>query len=511
MAPWSPQLHPTKATQIAASQLLNDHGMSTISPWRVDLASEATECSPRGRCVVYLMRRTQRGIDNPALDIAVHVAQQRHVPLVTIFKLGTGPASNNWRHSSFMIDGLADAAASVIERGACWAIAPWDSAPVTQIISQLDPVFVVTDDDVMQGARRSRTLIAQQLKAPMMVVDNDVIVPGTRFDRCEYAARTIRPRIHMMLDEHLYEMASSKPTTHVANVVTDHILEQLQTHGCVTSTTPQRDRLQSLHASIAARHPTTLDVPGIDPIETPAGQRAAETCLTAFLDRGLNGYANRRNHPDVDGTSGLSRFLHYGHISPATIVRRARDAASNGTCEPGDIAAFVEELVVRRELAHNYVRFNEHAAELKGAPSWAQATLDAHASDPREWIYDLDQLTAASTHDPLWNAAQRQMIATGHMHGYVRMYWAKKILEWSTDPETAFEHALTLNDRWHLDGRDPSGIVGVAWAIAGVHDRPWTERPIFGTIRFMSLASTGRKFNSRGYITRWSETASSLF
>ena len=269
--------------------------------------------------------------------------------------------------------------------------------------------------------------------------------------------------------------------------------------------------MSALHAEVSAEHPAALDAVGIATVVAPAGPRAAEDRLSTFVEQELDGYASRRNHPDIDGTSRLSSYLHYGHVSAARVVQLAREGAANGACNQEDIDAFVEELVVRRELAHNFVRFNDHASDLTGAPAWAQATLAAHASDPREWLYDLEQLTAAKTHDPLWNAAQRQMMITGHMHGYVRMYWAKKILEWSVDPETAFAHALTLNDAWHLDGRDPNGIVGVAWAIAGVHDRPWTERPIFGTIRYMSLASTGRKFNSRAYIDRWCSNTASLF
>jgi deoxyribodipyrimidine photo-lyase len=146
---------------------------------------------------------------------------------------------------------------------------------------------------------------------------------------------------------------------------------------------------------------------------------------------------------------------------------------------------------------------NPLASSLDGAPEWARRTLTSHAADPRPWVYDEGALDAAATHDPLWNAAQRQLVERGHMHGYARMYWGKKVLEWSPDPATAFDVALRLNDRYELDGRDPNGVVGVAWSVAGVHDRPWTERPIFGTIRYMSLASTGRKFDSKAYVARW--------
>ena len=165
-------------------------------------------------------------------------------------------------------------------------------------------------------------------------------------------------------------------------------------------------------------------------------------------------------------------------------------------------AAYLEELIVRRELAINFVARNPRYDELGGCPSWALATLAKHASDPRASLYTPAQLEAGETHDPLWNASQKEMVITGRMHNYLRMYWAKKILEWSPDAEAAFTTTVELNDRYEMDGRDPNSYTGVAWAIGGLHDRPWPERPIFGTVRFMSYESTRRKFDSDRYITR---------
>ncbi len=162
--------------------------------------------------------------------------------------------------------------------------------------------------------------------------------------------------------------------------------------------------------------------------------------------------------------------------------------------------SLLEELIVRRELAINFVARNPDYDRLSGCPEWARKTLAKHAADPRPVVYTADELEAGKTHDPLWNAAQREMTVTGRMHNYLRMYWAKKILEWSVDAETAFRVAIDLNDRYEMDGRDPNGYTGVAWAIGGKHDRPWPERPIFGTVRFMSYESTRRKFNSQAYI-----------
>ena len=196
----------------------------------------------------------------------------------------------------------------------------------------------------------------------------------------------------------------------------------------------------------------------------------------------------------------MSAFLHYGQIGPRTVALAVRGA----DVPAADRDAFLEELIVRRELAINFVRFNPHYDRLEGCEPWACRTLDAHRDDPRRPQYSETRLEQAETHDPLWNAAQCQVVQTGWMHGYVRMYWAKKILEWTPSPEAAMEIAIRLNDKYQLDGRDPNGYAGIAWAIGGKHDRAWgPERPVYGKIRYMSLESTRRKFDSTRYIARW--------
>jgi len=221
-----------------------------------------------------------------------------------------------------------------------------------------------------------------------------------------------------------------------------------------------------------------------------------------FRKKRLLCYAVDRNHPGLDGTSQLSPYLHFGHIGPREVARAVRDADAPRE----DRDAFLEEFIVRRELSVNYVRFNPRYDSLEGCEPWALRTLDAHRGDPRAPRYGAGALEAADTHDPLWNAAQIQMVETGWMHGYVRMYWAKKILEWTRTPEEAFEVAVALNDRYEVDGRDPNGYTGIAWAVGGKHDRAWgPERPVYGTIRYMSFASTSRKFDSKRYIRRVAE------
>jgi deoxyribodipyrimidine photo-lyase len=231
------------------------------------------------------------------------------------------------------------------------------------------------------------------------------------------------------------------------------------------------------------------------------GNKQALQTLHTFIRKALAAYPDERNHPERSGTSRLSPYLHFGHIGPHTVALAVQRAAAPALAKQ----AFLEQLIVRRELAVNFVRFNPLYDTLECLEPWADRSFAEHAGDRRPVIYDDRQLENAETHDPLWNAAQKQMVLTGWMHNYLRMYWAKKILEWSPSVAVAFERALRLNDRYELDGSDPNGYAGIAWAILGKHDRAWPERPIFGKVRYMSLASTGRKFDSKKFIAQISE------
>ncbi len=226
--------------------------------------------------------------------------------------------------------------------------------------------------------------------------------------------------------------------------------------------------------------------------------------LKGFIKHGLANYPVDRNKPECDGTSRLSAYLHFGHIGPHTVALAVQKSKAPKQAKE----AFLEQLIVRRELAINFVRFNPDYDNFESGAPWAHKSLAEHAGDPRK-IYSERQLEEAQTHDPLWNAAQRQMVMTGFMHNYVRMYWAKKILEWSKTPARAYQIAVYLNDKYELDGRDPNGYAGIAWAIVGKHDRPWFERPIFGKVRFMSFNSTSKKFDSRSYIRQIEELGQS--
>lgn len=234
------------------------------------------------------------------------------------------------------------------------------------------------------------------------------------------------------------------------------------------------------------------------------GEDAALAALTGpsgFLTKArLSRYADKRNDPSVpDALSNLSPYLHFGQLAPQ---RAALEASKHRSAHKASVEGFLEELVVRRELADNYCHYVENYDSLDAAYEWARQTLEVHAADPRDHIYTRAQFEAGQTHDKLWNAAQKEMVATGKMHGYIRMYWAKKILEWTPSPAEALAVSIWLNDKWELDGRDPNGYVGCMWSVAGIHDQGWGERPVFGKIRFMNFAGCKRKFDVDKYCAR---------
>jgi deoxyribodipyrimidine photo-lyase len=228
------------------------------------------------------------------------------------------------------------------------------------------------------------------------------------------------------------------------------------------------------------------------------GTREAKKHLRRFIEKGLPRYSDHRNQPQTDDVSHMSPYLHFGHISPVYLAFRVRDAREGLGV---DRAAYLEELIVRRELALNFVWYTEDYDRYAGLPEWVRKTLAEHAGDHRPHLYDRETLEAAETHDPYWNAAMREMKHTGFMHNYMRMYWGKKILEWSPSPEEAFVTALLLNNKYFLDGRDPNSYAGVGW-VFGLHDRAWFERPIFGKIRYMAASGLERKCDIRGYVKK---------
>lgn len=433
-----------------------------------------------GRSVVYWMQRAQRAIDNPALNLAIAAGNALGKPVVAFFGLVPYPHAN-LRHYQFMVEGLPDTAGRLAKRGAGFVIRRHPDADLAAFCEEVRPALVVGDENPLREPERWRQTLAARLRVPFWTVDADVIVPTGLIPKEHFAARTIRPKIHAELERFL--VRGSEPKARVE------------------WTAPRG--LHSLQAAEDLLDGFLLDRRVAPVTGFRGGTTEALKALRDFVGRRLAGYGEQRNKPERQGTSRLSPWLHFGHIGPRTVALAVRDADA----PPAERDAFLEEFIVRRELAVNFVRYNPRYDSLASAEPWAERTLREHAKDKRPYLYTERQLERAETHDPLWNAAQRQMVATGWMHGFVRMYWGKKILEWSRTPEEAFEVAVRLNDRYELDGRDPNGYAGIAWAIAGKHDRAWGPvRPIYGMVRYMTLASTSRKFDSRAYIAQF-ETA----
>jgi len=420
------------------------------------------------------MQHAQRGIDNPALDVAVEAANILRKPVVVFFAPVPFYPHANLRHYRFLNEGIADIADALKKRNVGFVLRRYPDHSLAKFCDEVKAVLVVGDENPMREPEGWRQTAAKKLTVPLWTVDADVIVPSKLLEKAQYAAHTIRPRLQAQLK--MYLVPSENPQAHLA----------WKKPAGLISLDPAADITEGWQLDRS-----------VSPVPNwRGGTFEAFRLLRDFVEHKLRGYGTQRNKPEVDHTSRLSPYLHFGHISPITVAL----AVEKSDAPKADKEAFLNQIVTWRELSVNLVRFNPNYDNFECAEPWAHRTLAKHARDLRPVLYTEKQLEDAETHDPLWNAAQMQMVNTGWMHNYVRMYWAKKILEWSRTPAEAHHIAVYLNDKYELDGRDPNGYAGIAWAIVGKFDRPWFERPIFGQIRYMSGESTGKKFDSKKYI-----------
>jgi deoxyribodipyrimidine photo-lyase len=434
---------------------------------------------PDGKCVVYWMQRAQRGIDNHALNVAINVANALDLPLLVYFAGISNFPHANLRHYVFLQQGLVDVEHDLRERGIAFVMRRAPNESHERLLTDVAAAICIGDENPMREPERWRRELAAKLMIPFWTVDADVLVPSKLIEKAQYGAYTIRPRLQRLMPEYL--VPYDNPTA-LHEWKRPHEFQHDSVHEDITHGWMHLDRSVG---PVASWH---------------GGTQAGMARLKLFASRLLHGYDANRNKPEMDGTSALSPYLHYGHVGPQTIALAVSDAAKGDKLLEAMKDKFLDELITWRELAVNFVRFTPHYDSPDAAEDWAKKSIAEHARDEREHLYTLDELEHAKTHDDLWNAAQIQMVETGWMHNVLRMYWAKKVLEWTPDVATAMSTCVHLNDKYFLDGRDPNGYAGIAWAVLGKFDRAWFDRPVFGKRRYMSGGSTGKKFDSKSYI-----------
>ncbi len=451
----------------------------------------------QGSCIIYVMSRDQRVQDNHALLAAQHEALEQKLPLIVMFNVLPSTGFRAYEHYIFMLNGLKHVHDD-LERLQIPLLLTYGDVvkEVTSVAKKYNPLSLYFDFNPLYGVRHMQQSVARLLDCNVYVVDTHNIVPAwVVSDKREYAAHTIRRKIHTHLETYLVE----------PDKVQKHLYLPLETIESLTIDDIKRKISSLAHCGI--EH-------GFDSGEVASGGR-----LSSFIEHELESYALKRNDISDDHQSQLSPYLHYGQVSSLRVALEVmytvddrpllfeypKMAQAGSTPSRLDgLNALFEEMIVRKELSDNYCLHTDKPTSLTSAEHWAQQTLQLHQDDPRQNPYSREELEQAHTHDEAWNAAQRQMTRSGKMHGYMRMYWAKKILEWSQSPQKAIDTAVYLNDHYSLDGGDPNGYVGIMWSITGLHDRPWTERSIFGKVRYMNEAGLRRKFDVDTYLRTWS-------
>lgn len=424
--------------------------------------------------VVYWMSRDQRVKDNWALLFAQELALKQNSPLQVVFCLVPKFLGATIRQYDFMLNGLGQLAKDLRNKNMPFhLLAGQPENEIPKFINKNKIAALVTDFDPLKIKRQWKLKIAKKINTPFYEIDAHNIVPcWIASQKQEYGAYTIRPKIKKLLPEFLVEypgLKKQKGRYSIKLVDLDNTIKKLKLN------------------------PKVKKVDWLEP-----GEMNAIKTLKFFIKNKLNDYPKLRNDPNNDALSNLSPYLHFGQISAQrAALETKKSKASNNAKE-----AFLEELIIRKELSDNFCFYNKDYESFKGFPEWAKKTLDNHRKDKREYVYTLKEFENTKTHDELWNAAQMEMVKKGKMHSYMRMYWAKKILEWAKSPEQAMEIAIYLNDKYELDGRDPNGYAGIAWSIGGIHDRPWPERKIFGNIRYMSYNGCKAKFDVKSYISK---------
>lgn len=460
------------------------------------------------KCIVYIVSRDIRIGDNHALFLAQESSIKNSLPLVVIFNLYLSVRNRSKNQYRWMLEGLKEFELNLTHLNIPFYLTIGKSSKeLSELIDkELSPKEVYFDFSPLKGPIQFKNIFAKNSQSSCRVVDTHNIVPvWESSNKEEFGAYTLRPKLKRNLNHYLNPVPDIKPQSEfhfksiskdfISNINVDNLLELVEA-----------DEISNYYPAVKA------------------GELESQKTLQEFLDNKLIDYFEDRNNPTVDNQSNLSAYLHFGNIASLTIVNKILNLCKqkNIEIEFGNkeevknfktldlkqrlklsTEAYLEEIIVRKELADNYCYYNKNYNNIKGIKEWAYKSLKQHESDKREFIYSLKELETAQTHDNAWNASQNQLIKTGKIHGYMRMYWAKKILEWTPSIETALEYLVFLNDKYHLDGYDPNGYVGILWSIGGLHDRAWFKRPVFGQIRYMNYNGLLKKFDLNRYIDRW--------
>lgn len=432
--------------------------------------------------VLYWMHREARACDNWALIHARNEAVRAGVPLLVLACLPYFYLDAGLRQYGFLLEGARETATRIQQWGIPFFMLKGEPViEVSRFAALHDASLMVTDFDATRLKRQWVDMVRSIAGCPLHEVDARNVVPcRMASDKREYAARTLRPKLHRLLPEYLD--AFPEPESLAQGL----------------------PRWQGVMPDLAWKHMDNLAYlpreprPVLREYALAPGESAARAQLDRFLGERIARY-ERRNDPNADAVSGLSPYLHWGMISAQRVALEVLHSNAGTTAAR---ESFLEELIVRRELADNFCLHTPDYDSVAAFPEWARRTLDKHRGDVRVFQYDEAILEAAATADPLWNAAQLQLMHTGTIHGYVRMYWAKQLLLWTASPEEALRIAIRQNDRWALDGLDSNGYAGIAWSIGGVHDRPWGERPVQGSIRSMTARGARTKFDVDAYVRR---------
>jgi deoxyribodipyrimidine photo-lyase len=425
--------------------------------------------------IIYWMSRDQRVNDNWALLFAQQLALEKKRSLAVVFSLVPRFLDATFRQYDFMLKGLIEVEQELRKLNIPFFLLTGNPAEeIPKFLSEHKSSVLVSDFDSLKIKRKWKNEIAKKIEIPFYEVDAHNVVPCFYASpKQEFGAYTIRPKIHKNLQEFLVEFPKVKKMKNIGGIASDTI------------------DWPSVYKSLSVNE----KIKAVTWIKS--GEKAAHKTLKDFIENRFDKYADTRNDPNANVLSNLSPYLHFGQISAQRIALILSGFGNDPSAE-----AFLEELIVRKELSDNFCFYNSNYDSFNGFPDWAKKTLNNHRKDEREFVYSLKEFEESKTHEDLWNAAQNELVNTGKMHGYMRMYWAKKILEWSKSPEDALKIAIYLNDKYELDGRDPNGYTGCSWAIGGLHDRAWQERPVYGKIRYMNRNGAKSKFDIDKYISK---------